>query len=325
MFCKSLTCRWHIQAQIKPRAGFWWNFQTVNPPIRQPQNTPAWSHLTLVGEYELESPLRIASEPGAEGVVLDGNGRPMIPGSSFRGALRAYLEGLLHTLEKDQHVTRQTISLRGPDGRPSPLTRLVKLACDSVDKRDDDLNYQGCLTRAIVERWENDPLLRPGFEDALLSCSCQACRLFGAPWLAGRIVVTDLRVIPENWPGMFTVRRGATLSRDRDVMIESSPYRREAVPTGTRFNFQLVAQNLALPEQGIVLLGLRAFENGLIPLGADRSRGLGRGRLSLDWDRSRYLDADQLVPSLLGRDTPRFSEADAESRIGALADWLENP
>ncbi|HLY26436.1 MAG TPA: RAMP superfamily CRISPR-associated protein, partial [Aggregatilineales bacterium] len=207
----------------------------MNPGIGQAHNNTVWSRLTLVGEYVLESPLRIASEPGTEAVVLDGDGRPMIPGSSFRGALRAYLEGLLRALEKDQHVTRQTITLRGPDGRPSPVTRLVKLACDSVDKRDDDLNYQGCLTRAIVERWENDPLLRPGFEEAVLSCSCQVCRLFGAPWLAGRIVASDLRVIPESWPGTFAVRRGATLSRDRDVMIEGSLYRREAVPTGTRF------------------------------------------------------------------------------------------
>ncbi|HLY27694.1 MAG TPA: hypothetical protein VKQ72_15220, partial [Aggregatilineales bacterium] len=69
----------------------------------------------------------------------------------------------------------------------------------------------------------------------MIPCCGQVCRLFGAPWLAGRIVVSDLRVIPESWPGTFAVRRGATLSRDRDVMIEGSLYRREAVPTGTRF------------------------------------------------------------------------------------------
>src|SRR5260370_21453384 len=98
-------------------------------------------------------------------------------------------------MQKEPLVPRQTLPLRGPDGRPAPVTRLVKLACDSVDKRDDDLNYQGCLTGAIVARWEGDPALRPGFEAALVACSCQVCRLFGAPWLAGRVTLADLRIV----------------------------------------------------------------------------------------------------------------------------------
>jgi CRISPR/Cas system CSM-associated protein Csm3 (group 7 of RAMP superfamily) len=294
-------------------------------PNPRQKRTSSWSRLTLLGEYALESPLRIASAGDSESVALDNDGRPIIPANSFRGALRAYLEGMLRALEKDQHIRRQSITVRGPDGRPTQIVRTVRLACDSVDKHDDDLNYQGCLTGAIVSRWADDPVLRPGFDAALVSCSCQVCRMFGAPWLAGRVSIADLRVIPESWPGTYSVRRGVTLSRDRDVMIEGGVYSREVVPTGARFTFQLQAQDLTPAEQGLVLLGLRGFENGQIALGADRSRGLGRGRLALDWDRSHYADADQLIPSMLGKNMPTFGEADAEGRIAAMADWLENP
>src|SRR5205085_2503821 len=96
-----------------------------------------WSRLDLVGEYTLETPLRISAE---EGVALDSQGRPLIPANSFRGALRAYIESVLRSMRQPE--VRRTVSLRGPDGRPTPTSRTVKLCCDSVDKRQDDLNYQ---------------------------------------------------------------------------------------------------------------------------------------------------------------------------------------
>ncbi len=282
-----------------------------------------WSRLSLVGDYVLEAPLRIGA--GAEDVALDANGRPMIPASSFRGALRAYIEAALRGVSRERQDTRRTVMLRGPDGRPTPTPRVVKLCCDSVDKRDDDLNYQGCLTKAIVAAWEQDPVLRPNLDTALVDCTCAVCRLFGAPWIAGKVHIADLQVA-HGWSGSYETRSGLAISRDSDTLIEGSVYRRHAVPAGTRFSFQLTVENASADEQGMILLGLRAFEAGLISLGADRARGLGRGRLAIDWWNCRYLDADNLIGALLVGSAPQvFTDSDAEARINALADMLRAP
>ncbi len=280
----------------------------------------SWSRLDLVGDYILETPLRIST---GESVLLDGEGRPVIPASSFRGALRAYLESVLRGIRQPE--TRRTVTLRGADGRPMPTSRTVKLCCDSVDKRQDDANYQGCLTHAIVSRWEADPVLKPQLDSALIDCSCQMCRLFGAPWLAGRVMVSDLQVRPESWNGSFARRGGLAISRDRDIMIDNSAYQRDAVPAGTRFGFRLLLETATPDEQGLILLGLRAFAEGGISLGADRARGLGRGMLVIDWANCRFVDPDRLIGAILNGDSQSFTQADAEARIGDLAAKFRTP
>ena len=280
-----------------------------------------WSRLSLVGDFVLDTPLRVSAQN--VGIAADAYGRPIIPGSTFRGALRAYIESVLRGAYDESQNKRQSVTLRGPDGRAAPVSRIVKLCCDSVDKRQDDLNYQGCLTTAIVAKWQADPVLRPNLDSALVDCSCQVCRLFGAPWLAGKVFVADLQA--RDWTGTLQTRAGMAISRDRDTAIEGSQYQRQSVPPGTRFNFQLSAENVSPIEQGLLLLGLRAFEVGLIGLGADRTRGLGYGRLAIDWWNCRYVDADHLIAALLGAEPQVFTDSDADARISALSLLLSKP
>jgi CRISPR-associated RAMP protein (TIGR02581 family) len=280
-----------------------------------------WSRLSLTGEFTLETGLRIGV---GDGVALDSAGNPIIPGSTFRGALRAYIEAALRGMHDPQRDKKVTINVRGQDGRPMPVTRTVTLCCDSVDKRD-DANYQGCLTKTIVAKWEADPVLRPNLDTALTDCSCQVCRLFGAAWLAGKVVIPDLVLSNGDWSGDLQMRGGLAVSRDRDIAIKDSAYQREYVPAGLTFRFQLVAEHVTPTEQGIIVLGIRAFENGLISLGGDRSRGFGRGRLAIDWWNCRYIDADHLIGALLGGEPQTFMDTDAEQRLTALARELGKP
>jgi len=280
-----------------------------------------WSRLALVGDFILDTPLRVSAQN--VGIVTDAEGRPIIPGSTFRGALRSYIESVLRGVYDESQNKRQSVTLRGSDGRAAPVSRIVKLCCDSVDKRQDDLNYQGCLTSAIVAKWQADPVLRPNLDAALVDCSCQVCRLFGAPWLAGKVFVADLQA--RDWAGTLQTRAGLSISRDRETAIEGSQYQRQSVPPGTRFSFQLSAENVSPVEQGLILLGLRAFEVGLIGLGADRARGLGYGRLAIDWSNCRYVDADHLIGALLGADPQVFTDGDADARISSLSHLLSKP
>lgn len=287
-------------------------------------SNPNWSRLDLVGEYAAQTPLRIGTGSPEGGLALDADGRPLIPATSFRGALRAYIESMLRGMDSEALTTFQYLMTSGVDQQPTPTIRKVCLCCDSVDKRPDDLAYQGCLTQAIVERWQTDPILRPELDRALIECTCLVCRLFGAPWLGGRVSVADLRLVDHTWNESYLMRGGASLRRDTGTLIEQSGYVWQAVPPGVRFHFRLTVENASFAEQGMILLGLRAFEMGLIALGADRSRGMGYGRLEIDWWNCRYLDPDNLIEALLGTELAPFTESDAEQRINALADLLNS-
>ncbi len=281
-----------------------------------------WSRLEIVGEYAAQTPLRIGSGAPDGSLALDGAGQPYIPAGTFRGALRAYLESALRGLDSRPAARLYTLNVTGGDGKAHPVVRRVALCCDSVDKNPDDADYQGCLTAAIVRRWQSDPAVRPILDQALIESTCPLCRLFGTPWLAGRVLVSDLTLVGSSWDQSFAPRSGITIARDSGVMVPGSGYLRQAIPAGTRFRLRLLVENASFPEQGMILMGLRAFESGLIPLGADRSRGLGQGRLEIDWWNCRYLDADSLIGSLLGDEPAGFTEVDAEQRLAALGDYL---
>ncbi len=270
-----------------------------------------WSRLELVGEFLLESPLRIGGADGRD-LALDSAERPVIPASTFRGALRAIVGAIARSLDADFPPTIRHVTVSAANGKPLALIRRVALGCNSAAKQADDGEYQGCLTEAIVARWQADPLLRSALDQTLAACTCMTCRLFGTPWLAGRVRMADLALLPATWNGTFVL---------------AGRSRRRAVPAGTRFRFRLNAERATFAEQGLVLLGLRALESGAAALGSERAAGLGRGRLALDWWNCRYLDAALLIDSMRDQGSEAaipFSETDANLRIQALETYLES-
>jgi hypothetical protein len=215
------------------------------------------------------------------------------------------------------------LNITGENGRPTPSIRRVALACDPHTKEGDDLMYQGCLTPAIISAWERDPLVQPKLDHWVNVCTCRVCRLFGTTWLAGRITLGELRYITGSWDGTYTERGGMGISRDTGVLVGEGVYRRRAISSGVRFEFRLILDNADFIEQGIMLLGIRAFEMGWVSLGGDRSRGLGLGHLELDWWASRYVDTETVSLALLSREALPFTETDADQRIAAAAEWLK--
>jgi CRISPR/Cas system CSM-associated protein Csm3 (group 7 of RAMP superfamily) len=277
----------------------------VNPPLSTDQ---PWSRLDLAGEFVLDTPLRIAADISGN-PLCDASGQPIIPATTFRGVLRAYIESILRSLNADIPPTIRHLTVTGSDGKPQDVVRFVALCCDSTDKHPDDALYQGCLTEAIIARWRADMQLRPSLDRMIAVCSCMACRLFGTSWLAGRVRVDPLTTTESSWEGDF---------------VPVGKKKRPAVPAGTRFRFHLSVENATFAEQGLILLGLDGFENGRLALGAERSRGLGQGHLALDWWNCRYLDAGGVIGALLGGEAPAaFTEVDVEARFQALDDWLE--
>ncbi len=248
------------------------------------------SRLRLMGALRLKTALRIGAgrAGGAAEIDLpalkDVMGRPYIPGSSFKGALRAHVERLLRGLQE---------RLEGVDN----------LACLSISKPEGEGNYEGCLTARMVqdlkvqEKYVEDP---QALDDLLWERSCWVCRLFGAPWLASKVWIRDLLVIEDSWLGRYLRRDGVAIDRDTGTAGQRLKYDFEAVPAGVAFDFELVAENATEAEQGLLLLGLRDFERGRVAIGSSRSRGLGWVQLDVDWDGSEYVDGDSLLDYLLG-------------------------
>lgn len=184
-------------------------------------------------------------------VIRDANGRPFIPGSSFKGVLRAAIESLLRGLSDAPEVQRQ------------------KLAC-YVLERDGR-----CIPDKIMKNWRETITKPQDLAKQVLENSCLVCRTFGSTWLASHVAVGDLTVAPALWFGQFEVRQGVSLDRDTETAREGQLYSFETVPPGTRFALEIEADNLLPWQRGLLLLGLQPFMRGEAGLGGARSRGLG--------------------------------------------------
>ncbi len=194
-------------------------------------------------------------------VVRDALGRPYIPGSSFKGALRAHVERVLRSL----------LDARG--------------ACNPLRDSERCVSPRQWEELRSLHR-EDDGALSAGLEERL----CMACSLFGAPWRASKVQVADLSVLPESWLGRYEVRDGIGLDRDTETARDGLKYDYEVVPASTAFAAHLICLNARNWELGLLGLGLRGFLRGAILLGGATSRGLGRVRLS--WDSVGFFQAD---------------------------------
>jgi CRISPR-associated RAMP protein (TIGR02581 family) len=200
------------------------------------------NRLTLRGTLVTQTALRIGAgrATGIIGtdlpVVRDNLGKPYIPGSSFKGSLRAYVEALVRSLKPSR-----------------------KAACNPVGDK-----TEWCLDSAEGMK-----------DERVVEETCLVCRVFGSPWLASKIGIRDLLVDEEIWFGQFEVRNGVAIDRDTETAADKKLYDFEVVPAGTRFNCEIVIENASDSELGLAMLGLLPFERGEAALGGGRSRGLG--------------------------------------------------
>ena len=235
------------------------------------------SRLNLQGELETLTAFRIGAGRSTSPVsadlpvVRDAANLPYIPGSSFKGVLRSYVESVMRSLSAE--------------------TRIV---CNPTD------NQMQCITSNQMQnlrqerdnhRWDS-----ARFSEEILERTCWVCQVFGSPWYASKLHIRDLPVQPALWFGQYQQRDGVAIDRDTETAANQKLYGYEVVPAGIRFDFRAVVDNAESWQLGLLYTGLAAFENNRLTLGGGSSRGLGLVHLSLASEC--YIDKQHLMKHL---------------------------
>jgi len=152
-------------------------------------------------------------------VIKDANGRPFIPGSSLRGAVRAHIERIVRAFEPSVGNGKGASNPTNTDEWAVPPARRRQLA-----NRDD-------------------------YESAVFAESCRVERVFGSPWIASRVRFTDLPLLTDG--AEPELRDSVAIDREKESV--ANKYDFEAMPAGVRFG--LVLLGVRELEQGNIRIG----------------------------------------------------------------------
>jgi CRISPR-associated RAMP protein (TIGR02581 family) len=230
------------------------------------------NRLEITGKLTTITALRISAGRSTEPigsdlpVIKDALGHPLIPGSSFKGAMRSRLESFLRGIDSSLAANP---AIEDEWSITSQQMNTLKETCNDDES----------LTQAII----NDTDL--------------VSLLFGSPWIASKFQVRDLTVVPDTWFGQYQERDGVAIDRDTETAADGKLYDFQVVPAGTKFEFKAVVENAEEWELGLLMIGLHQFETEQIPLGGGRSRGLGV--VKLDIEKMRWFDYPENQPHLL--------------------------
>jgi CRISPR-associated RAMP protein (TIGR02581 family) len=191
-------------------------------------------------------------------VLRDARGAPFVPGASLKGAFRARLEALIRSVAPDQASDLPEIEER------------MRRDIGPLAQEPGILELQRNGESAAADR---------RYSEAIWAQSNLIDLTFGAPWIAGRIFFKDAQVDHTLWFDQYEIRNGVGLNRDTETVEQGLLYDYEVVPAGTRFSFELLMENAADWQLGMVLLGLKPWERGDAQIGGFRSRGLGHVQL----------------------------------------------
>lgn len=238
------------------------------PPPRPPKQHSAaasaavgpWLRQRYVfsGRLVLETALHVGGgvslrAAGTDNPILRAsNNEPVIPGSSFKGALRSTVERLIGAVRPDW-----TCALTSHQ------------TCLTVAARDTQRDFE-----EKRRRWD-DATLAGELETSL----CATCRLFGSPYRASRLEVSDLHLVTPSTDGRV-IRDGVAIDRDRGCAVPGLKFDYEVLERDAAFALHLTLENPMPSDLGLLSLGLAEAQQGAIPLGGLRSRGLGRCRLT---------------------------------------------
>jgi CRISPR-associated RAMP protein (TIGR02581 family) len=237
-------------------------------------------------------------------VVLTPEQQPFIPGSSFKGALRSTVEKIVPNLpdfsscalidldDKEierRHNQQETIC---PTVRQGEIARL---------RRADPAGATEIMRKAIADL-------------------CDTCLLFGSPFTAARLNVSDLYMPDEEWSGMVQIRDGVAIDRDTEKARDGRKYDYEVVPASATFKLELVLENTTKRDIQLFCVGLSEYVHGFGVIGGKRSRGLGVAQL----EDLRVSALELFEESVLLEESVEMRKVSEEERRQRMRNYLIN-
>lgn len=251
--------------------------------------------IKITGRLVFDTAFHIGGEASYSGttdnpILRDAYGRPFIPGSSIKGAMRAAVERIVTSLglsacqlfDKDQRCLTPFESSESPRREYETIANAVYRSAAIQFK--EEVNT---LLRNKEVTFDNLPDKdRKVSEAALLflleHTLCDVCKTFGSPFMSSSIFFHDCSVISESWIRVTQIRNGVAIDRDSGRAKNQLLYDFEVVPPQTAFNFSLTIESDHPVILGIVAIGLHELLCGNIRLGGIKSRGLGCCKLERD-------------------------------------------
>lgn len=268
-------------------------------------------------------------------VIRNGRSEVYLPGSSLKGMIRAHSERIARTI--NETAACDPFGSKGKNASCSQALDKMKknLTVQPVYARSIDAsNLPGDIITKETEPEANQPgkkKNKPGEKDidtrTAYSRSCPICRLFGNTYVMGRLATEDAYVegdLPE-----IQQRDGIGIDRFTGGASHGAKFELEVI-TGGNFKTTLHLQNFELWQLGLLGFVLQDLKDGLVRLGAGKSRGLGKIKAEVG-DVTLHLlglsETKKLVENGQGKIFgvgELFSEAEAYGMI--TEDWVEfNP
>lgn len=196
-------------------------------------------------------------------VVLTPEQQPFIPGSSLKGALRSTIEKIVPNLPGFSSCALIDLS---EDELKAAHERGEKI-CPTIRQRE------------IAQARRREPARAEQITLEAIRDLCDTCLLFGSPFTAARVSISDLYMPDEEWSGMVQVRDGVAIDRDTEKARDRLKYDFEVVPASASFNLEIVLENATKRDIQLLCVGLSEFMHGFGVVGGKRSRGLGIAQL----------------------------------------------
>jgi CRISPR-associated protein Csm3 len=237
----------------------------------------------ISGILELENPMHVGRGASLEPigtdmpVIIDQQGRPLIPGSSVKGVLRSETERILRTLNIQQKKI---------DGK---LLRACVSSdqCPNLSREERDELVRKCTKDGELDEEE--------FAEEIFSRLCTACELFGSGDSASHVMIQDMSLSSKRI--RTELRDGVAIDRDTGTARSGALFDFEIVPAGAEFAFEAILENVEDWQVGLFGIVLKLWERGEIAIGGKTSIGMGFGKLK---DLSvKVVNADNLIDHII--------------------------
>ncbi|MCR4289103.1 MAG: CRISPR-associated RAMP protein Csx7 [Candidatus Scalindua sp.] len=215
-------------------------------------------------------------------ILRDYDNTPVLPGSTLKGNFRSTAEKLAEYF--DMWACFFDLSLTNQNN---------KFCIGDEEYRNSN------DTKNTLETLKKDKSSEKAIWDWINKNTCNVCKIFGSPMSASRVFFSDAQL--EDWAGNVLIRDGVCIDRDSETAVDKAKYDYEVVPKDARYTFTLEMQNCEDNEIALIAAVISEWENDF-RIGGFTSRGLGKGKLTLDKvETLDYSDPEQLKDYLINK------------------------